>query len=70
MNILSFLKEEFEATDEVGVIMNTKNVRAIIAALEENAARIKRLEGIIERIERFNNDFLYNQDLTFILNEA
>jgi len=70
MNILSFLKEEFEATDEVGVIMNAKNVRAIIAALEENAARIKRLEGIIERIERFNNDFLYNQDLTFILNEA
>lgn len=70
MNILSFLKEEFEATDEVGVIMNTKNVRAIIAALEENAARIKRLEGIIERIERFNNDFLYNPDLTFILNEA
>jgi len=38
--------------------------------LENKDARIKHLEGIIERIEKLNNDFLYNTDLGRILNEA
>jgi len=93
---LLFLKEEFEATDRVGIMLGPEETLQVIRALENTAkihkawveryreierlqdreheleARIKHLEGIIERAKAMNDELIYafDTDLAKILNDA
>ena len=69
--ILSFLKEEFEGK-RIGTVLIADDVTLLIRVLEENEARIKHLEDIIERAKGEYSDsaLCCETDIWKILNKV